>query len=511
MKGGFKMRRHACSAFMVVLAAALGTTSTSFDGAEAPWARASRQLFLGATSFPPPSRCTDACVFASEDDGDDCNDDGAPGSEFPLRAYCIDGVDCCPRVPRAPPTPPAGTPSGTGSPDGQLGTDGADYGPGQSRPSPAFNPVPLRAGTGICMKNCFCDASGSGSEYPMPIMNIAVVGTRETRAAAGSNHAVMGTVRAVIGSVRAVVRMVRAVMGTVRAVMGNVRAVMGNVRAVMGNVRAVMGNVRPVVRMTRAVMDAYSAVVRFVCAVASTSSAGMGTVRAVMGTLRVVKSTIRDFASTPRADMGTMSAVASTKPASGKRLASIGVESTGGIYVYDFSTPAQPRFRYDLNVCNWRLGDLTCGETCFYVSGGDGDDGVAGMEDYFLELTCNLIQERTLTIPDEPYLIELTCNLNDGPKSLVCISSASRLHLVCIWAADSPLDLYDMFLAGGLTAYIIECGPLRGNDGSCSNINFISCDIMLVSCSQNSTLYHVISCLVFNIIDIMDIMCRRGT
>ncbi|KOO35487.1 hypothetical protein Ctob_016442 [Chrysochromulina tobinii] len=277
------------------------------------------------------------------------------------------------------------------------------------------------------------------------------------RAVVSMTCAGMGTVRAVMGNMRDVVSTSRAVVGIIHAVVGTVRAVMGNLRAVMGNLRAVMGNVRAVVSMS--------------CA--------------VMGTLRAVKSTIRDFASTTRADMGTMSAVASTKPASGKCLASIGVESTGGIYVYDVSTPAQPRFRDVLNVCNWRLGDLTCGETCFYVSGGDGDDGVAGTESYLIELTCHLIQERTQTIPDEPYLIELTCNLNDGPKSLVCIwaasrlhlvciSSASRLHLVCIWAADSPLGLYDVFLAatplaGGLTAYIIECGPLRGNDGSCSN------------------------------------------
>jgi hypothetical protein len=171
-------------------------------------------------------------------------------------------------------------------------------------------------------------------------------------------------------------------------------------------------------------------------AVKSTIRAFASTTRAVMGTLRAVKSTIRAFASTTRADMGTMSAVASTKPASGKRLASIGVESTGGIYVYDISTPAQPRFRDDLNLCNWRLGDLTCGETCFYVSGGDGDDGVAGTESYLNELTCNLIQERTLTNPDEPYLIELTCNLNDVPKTLVCIWAASRLNLVCISSAS---------------------------------------------------------------------------
>ena len=174
-----KMRRYACRAFLLV-AAALGvraesTTSTPFDGAKTPWAWASCQLFLGATSPPPPSRCTDAYVFASEDDGNDCNDcddvDGAPGSEFPMYAYCTDCVDYCPRVPRAPPPPPAGTPSGTGSPDakypnGQLGTDGADYGPGKQ---PAASPAPLHAGTGICTLTyaAECDDGGSGSEFPM--------------------------------------------------------------------------------------------------------------------------------------------------------------------------------------------------------------------------------------------------------------------------------------------------------------------------------------------------------
>ena len=417
------MNHHACNPILLV-AAALGacaeSTTIPFDGAEAPWAWASRQLFLGATSPPPPSRCLDACVFASEDDGVDCDDDdGAPGSEFPMCAYCTDCVDYCPRVPSSPPPPPAGTPSGTGSPDakypnGELGTDGADYGPGQPLPPPVASPAPLRAGSGIRMKTCFdasdadFDGSGSGSEYPMPVMSTAVVGTHETRAIAGTHHAVMGTVRAGMGNVRAVVRMTRAFMGVNSAVVGIVCAV-------ASTLSAGLGNINPVVSILRAVL---------------------GILRAVVDIRRTVKRTIRDFASTSRADIGTLSAVASTMPATGKRLASLGVESTGGIYVCDISPPAQPRFRDELN---WRLSDLTCGETCFHASGGDGDDDVAGMEN------------------------DLTCNLNEGPKSLVCI-----------WAADSSLDLYGMFLAatplaGGLTAYIIECGPVRGNDGSCPN------------------------------------------
>ena len=57
---------------------------------------------------------------------------------------------------------------------------------------------------------------------------------------------------------------------------------------------------------------------------------------------------------------------------------------------------------------------------------------------------------------------EVTYNLNDGPESLVFVS-----------AADSPLGREMLLaatpLAGRLTAYIIERGPLRGNDGSCPN------------------------------------------
>jgi hypothetical protein len=105
----------------------------------------------------------------------------------------------------------------------------------------------------------------------------------------------------------------------------------------------------------------------------------------------------------------------------GKRLAFVGVERTGGIYVYDVSTPAQSRFQDYLNVRNWRSGETTT---------------VAGTE--------------------------VTFNLNDGPESLVFLS-----------AADSPLGREMLLaatpLAGRLTAYIIERGPLRGDDGSCPN------------------------------------------
>eukprot|EP00900_Chrysochromulina_parva_P006321 jgi/Chrpa1/15690/Chrysochromulina_OHIO_Genome00022209-RA len=145
--------------------------------------------------------------------------------------------------------------------------------------------------------------------------------------------------------------------------------------------------------------------------------------------------------------------------ATGKRLASNFVERTGGIYETNNSIPAQSRFRDDLNVCNWRLGDFMCFKACLYDDG-----GVAGPEYYLTD--CALGTDCTdcgpRTYASASVGTELTCNLNDGPKSLDCI-----------WAADSPLDrerfLAAAPMAGGLTACIIECGPLRGNHGSCSN------------------------------------------
>jgi hypothetical protein len=115
----------------------------------------------------------------------------------------------------------------------------------------------------------------------------------------------------------------------------------------------------------------------------------------------------------------------------GKRLAFVGVERTGGIYVYDVSTPAQSRFQDYLNVRNWRSGELNPATGALATS-----STVAGTE--------------------------VTYNLNDGPESLVFVS-----------AADSPLGREMLLaatpLAGRLTAYIIERGPPRGNDGSCPN------------------------------------------
>ncbi|KOO23295.1 hypothetical protein Ctob_000596, partial [Chrysochromulina tobinii] len=141
--------------------------------------------------------------------------------------------------------------------------------------------------------------------------------------------------------------------------------------------------------------------------------------------------------------------------ATGKRLASNFVERTGGIYETNNSMSAQSRFRDDLNVCNWRLGDLICCEVCFYD-----DDAEYNLTDCALGTDCTDSGPRTYASTSVG--TELACNLNDGPKSLDCI-----------WAADSPLDrerfLAAAPMAGGLMAYIIECGPLRGNHGSCSN------------------------------------------
>ena len=115
----------------------------------------------------------------------------------------------------------------------------------------------------------------------------------------------------------------------------------------------------------------------------------------------------------------------------GTRLAFIGLERTGGIMTYDITNPAGSTFQDYLNVKNWRVGETI------------GDDAE-----------------------------KVAKNLNDGPESLVFIS-----------AADSPLGqellLAATPLAGRLTAYIIEQGPLRGNDGSCPNTT--SCPYLSVS------------------------------
>ncbi|KOO52903.1 hypothetical protein Ctob_016715, partial [Chrysochromulina tobinii] len=96
-------------------------------------------------------------------------------------------------------------------------------------------------------------------------------------------------------------------------------------------------------------------------------------------------------------------------------------------------TPAQSRFQDYLNVRNWRSGELN-----------PATGALAKSDDVNVKGT------------------EVTYNLNDGPESLVFVS-----------AADSPLGREMLLaatpLAGRLTAYIIERGLLRGNDGSCPN------------------------------------------
>ena len=118
-----------------------------------------------------------------------------------------------------------------------------------------------------------------------------------------------------------------------------------------------------------------------------------------------------------------------------KRLASIGVECKAGVYVYNISTPAQSLSRDD-------LADCTIGTDC---------------TDCDPRTDCTDCDSRTYA--SAIVGTEITCNLNDGHETLVCI-----------WAATSPLGrarfLAATPLAGVLTEYIIECGPLRGNDGS---------------------------------------------
>jgi hypothetical protein len=108
-----------------------------------------------------------------------------------------------------------------------------------------------------------------------------------------------------------------------------------------------------------------------------------------------------------------------------KRPASNFVERTGGIYVYNYIAGSE----YYLTSCALAT-DCTDSGLHTYASASVGT--------------------------------ELNCNLNDGPKSLDFI-----------WAADSPLDRERFLAAAPLaicpTVYIIECGPLRGNHGSCSN------------------------------------------
>eukprot|EP00900_Chrysochromulina_parva_P021478 jgi/Chrpa1/3964/Chrysochromulina_OHIO_Genome00012863-RA len=186
-------------AFLLVVAAE-SATSTPFVGANV--LRASHQLFLGGTSPPPHSLCTNMGLYTSDNYCD------SPGSELPMCAYGADCVDCAPRMPRSPPQPPVSSPprpptstppapaapaalcinsvtrigmpacasdgcccndGGPGAeyPDGQYGTDGADCGMRQPLPLLTASSPP---GKGICLETCVCadcDDGGPSSELTM--------------------------------------------------------------------------------------------------------------------------------------------------------------------------------------------------------------------------------------------------------------------------------------------------------------------------------------------------------
>jgi hypothetical protein len=116
-----------------------------------------------------------------------------------------------------------------------------------------------------------------------------------------------------------------------------------------------------------------------------------------------------------------------------KCLASIGVECTAGVYVNNISTPTQSRSRDD-------LADCTLGTDCTDCNPRTNASAIVGTE--------------------------ITCNLNDGHETLVCIWAATSLLGSERFLAATPLAGTPL---AGFTEYIIECGPLRGNDGSCAD------------------------------------------
>jgi hypothetical protein len=116
----------------------------------------------------------------------------------------------------------------------------------------------------------------------------------------------------------------------------------------------------------------------------------------------------------------------------GSRLAFVGLERTGGIIVYDVTSPSAPVFQDYLNVRNWMGSSADI--TAFEEAEGNNAEG--------------------------PFLLEKA--LNDGPESFAFIP-----------AADSPIPDTDMLLAvtplaGRLSAYrIVESAELRADDGAC--------------------------------------------
>lgn len=111
----------------------------------------------------------------------------------------------------------------------------------------------------------------------------------------------------------------------------------------------------------------------------------------------------------------------------GTVLAFVGLERTGGIVTYDISNPENPDFQDFLNVRNWLVDGGFEGD----------DDGAFG--DFMVANA-----------------------LNDGPESLVFIDAASSPIGQEMLIAVAPL-------AGRTTAYIIEKGDAREDDGSCQN------------------------------------------
>lgn len=111
----------------------------------------------------------------------------------------------------------------------------------------------------------------------------------------------------------------------------------------------------------------------------------------------------------------------------GTVLSFVGLERTGGIVVYDISDPENPVYQDFLNVRNWLV------------------------DESFDEDSENFSEQM------------VSYALNDGPESLVFLdaemSPIGREMLIAV----APL-------AGRTTAYIIETGEMRQDDGSCSTI-----------------------------------------
>ena len=312
---------HFCRAILLVAAALGARADTPFNNAKAPWARTSLQLFLGATSPPPPSLCTDACMFASEDHWDDCDDGGAPGSEFPMCAYCTDCADYSRGQPPVASSAPLRAVTGICTKTCFYASE-SDGGPGSEFPMCAYNndcvdyegrppPSPHSAGTNNCLNTggSSCnDGGGPGSDFatyahstecvdcgprvsmpsspprslaahparnppPSSCSNLCFTSNADdddggpgserlfcaARAVVSTKHADMFTRRAGTSTSHAVASYTSAGMGTIHAAIGNVRAVMSIPRTVVSADRAVVGILRAVTSTSHAVMIAHRA------------------------------------------------------------------------------------------------------------------------------------------------------------------------------------------------------------------------------------------------------------